>query len=223
MQQNKENAVKYSTLFKQHIHVAMSLLNILEIGVNDVDEMMPLECYVKLAELDVKYFFWSVIETDKIIRRTSVERAFELLTRLCSARKYARVAALRELLEGALFTYGNLFGVPTETGSDDCVSMKKQNGQLLIKMNQMQHNTPNNIRSILHAGLIGKGLKVPTMDAAAPQPYVRDLFLGAINACCKCDVRNFCQFQSSDASQSHSHLFRTFRRPWMALRLWPCY
>lgn len=168
----------------------MSLLNILEIGVNDVDEMMPLECYVKLAELDVKYFFWSVIETDKIIRRTSVERAFELLTRLCSARKYARVAALRELLEGALFTYGNLFGVPTETGSDDCVFMKKQNGQLLIKMNQMQHNTPNNIRSILHAGLIGKGLKVPTMDAAAPQPYVRDLFLGAINACCKCDVSN---------------------------------
>lgn len=186
-QLNKETVLNYSNMYKEHIHAIMSLLNVLEVG--SAEEGLPLESYIKLAELIVKYFFWSLAETnDKVVRRTAVERSYDLLARLCSTRKYARVAALRELLEGALFLYGNLFGVPNDTDFDDNVHMKKRNDQLLIKLNQAQHNTPNNIRSILHAGLIGQGLKVPTIEAAAPEPSVRNLYLGAINACCKYEV-----------------------------------
>lgn len=165
----------------------MSLLNVLNVG--EPDDSLPLENFVMLAELVVKYFFWSLAETeDKVIRRTAVERSYELLARLCAPRKYARVAALRELLEGALFLYGNLFGVPLDNEIDNSVELKKRNDQLLIKLNQAQNNTPNNIRSILHAGLIGQGLKVPTAEADAPDPSVRNVYLGAINACCKYEV-----------------------------------
>lgn len=185
--QNKENVLKYSRLYKEHIHVVMSLLNVLDVG--NPDDALPLESFVMLAELIVKYFFWSLAETDDVVvRRTAVQRSYELLARLCATRKYARVAALRELLEGALFLYGNLFGVPNEIDFDNNAHVKKRNDQLLIKLNQAQHNTPNNIRSILHAGLIGHGLKVPTMEADAPEPSIRNLYLGAINACCKYEV-----------------------------------
>lgn len=185
--QCKEDVLKYSRVYKEHIHAVMSLLNLLDVG--GADEGLALESYVKLSELIVKYFFWSLAETDdKAIRRTAVERSYELLARLCATRKYARVAALRELLEGALFLYGNLFGVPNDTDFDRNGHVKMRNDRLLIKLNQAQHNTPNNIRSILHAGLIGQGLKVPTTEAATPDPSVRNLYLGAINACCKYEV-----------------------------------
>lgn len=185
--QSKEDVLKYSRVYKEHIHAVMSLLDVLDVG--GADEPLALESYVKLSELVVKYFFWSLAETDdKAVRRTAVQRSYELLARLCATRKYARVAALRELLEGALFLYGNLFGVPNDTDFDSDVHVKKRNDRLLIKLNQAQHNTPNNIRSILHAGLIGQGLKVPTTEAATPEPSVRNLYLGAINACCKYEV-----------------------------------
>lgn len=183
----KENVLRYSEVYKKHIHAVMSLLNVLDVG--GADDVHALESYVKLAELIVKYFFWSLAETnDKVVRRTAVERSYELLARLCATRKYARVAALRELLEGALFLYSNLFGVPNDIDFDDNIHVKKRNDQLLIKLNQAQHNTPNNIRSILHAGIIGQGLKTPTTEAAAPEPSVRNLYLGAINSCCKYEV-----------------------------------
>lgn len=184
---DKENVLKYSRVYKEHIHVVMGLLNVLEVGATD--EPLPLESYVMLSELIVKYFFWSLAETkDTVVRRTAVECSYELLARLCATRKYARVAALRELLEGALFLYGNLFGVPNDSDFGKNIHLQKRNDQLLIKLNQAQHNTPNNIRSILHAGLIGQGLKVPTTEAAAPEPSVRNLYLGAISACCKYEV-----------------------------------
>lgn len=196
----RENVINYSRAYKEHMHAVMSLLNVLDVGGDD--DVLAMESYIKLAELIVKYFFWSLAETgDSVVRRTAIERSYELLARLCASRKYARVAALRELLEGALFLYGNLFGVPNDTDFDNNAHVQKRNDQLLIKLNQAQNNTPNNIRSILHAGIIGQGLKVPTTEAAAPEPSVRNLYLEAINACCKYEVKIHFKF---------TFMFRTF-------------
>lgn len=111
-----------------------------------------------------------------------------MLSRQCTARKSSRMVALRELLEGALYMYSNLFGVHSE--HDNELLAKKRKDKMLLKQNQAQNNTPNNIRSILHAGLIGRGLKVPTMESSIPEPDVRDLFLKAITACCKQEVNH---------------------------------
>lgn len=148
-----EKTFNYSNLYKRHIHTVMSLLDILEIGKKD--RPLAMDTCIKWAELTVKYFFWSLIDSDVNVRKVAVERTYLLLARQCSERKYCRVAALRELLEGALFSYANLFGVHLDIESD--CDVQKRDDRLLIKMNQMQNNTPNNIRSFLHAGIIGQG------------------------------------------------------------------
>lgn len=61
----KEKCSTYSNTYKQHIHAVMSLLDILEIGKKD--QPLPMDVCIKWAELSVKYFFWSLIETGKTI------------------------------------------------------------------------------------------------------------------------------------------------------------
>lgn len=121
-------------------------------------------------------------------RQIAVDRVYSLLARQCSSRKYSRVAALRELLEGALYTYGNLFGVHLDIDFEKGLQSKKRDDRLLIKLNQSQNNTPNNIRSFLHAGIIGQGLKLPTKEACSPDSDIRNMLLRAIIACCKQEV-----------------------------------
>ena len=106
-----------------------------------------------------------------------------MLTRQCIARKSSRTIALRELLEGALFLYGNLFGAQNENIEND----QRKDLYLLMKLNQKQGTAPNSIRSILHAGIIGQGLKTPTKESSNPLPNMQNMFLTAVLACCKSD------------------------------------
>lgn len=131
-------------------------------------------------------FFVPSIDTN--VRQIAVERAYSLLHRQCSGRKYSRTVALRELLDGALFSYGNLFGVHLDLDLDREMQNFKCDDRLLIKMNQMQNNTPNNIRSSLHVGIIGNGLKLPTKEASPPNSNIRNMLLKAFTACCKQEV-----------------------------------
>lgn len=130
----------------------------------------------------------SVLFLDPNCRQIAVERVYSLLARQCSTRKYSRIAALRELLEGALYSYGNLFGVHLDIDFDKGLHTKKRDDRLLIKLNQSQNNTLNNIRSFLHAGIIGQGLKFPTKEASSPDSDIRNMLLRAIISCCKQEV-----------------------------------
>lgn len=127
-------------------------------------------------------------------RQIAIERVNFLLMRQCSGRKYSRITALRELLEGALYSYGNLFGVHLDIDFDISVQSKRRDDRLLLKMNQTQNNTLNNIRSSLHAGIIGQGLKFPTKEASPPDADIRNMLLRAIIACCKHEVSGFFTF-----------------------------
>lgn len=127
--------------------------------------------------------YW--FHADVNCRQIAAERVYSLLARQCSGRKYSRIAALRELLEGALYSYGNLFGVHLDIDFDNGVQSRRREDRLLIKLNQSQNNTPNNIRSFLHAGIIGQGLKYPTKEATAPDSEIRNMMLRAIMACCR--------------------------------------
>lgn len=115
------------------------------------------------------------------------------------------MAALRELLEGALYSYGNLFGVHLDIDFDKGLQNKKRDDRLLIKLNQSQNNTPNNIRSFLHAGIIGQGLKFPTKEASSPDSEIRNMLLRAIIACCKQEVRSIFVFLFVDVAVFFAH------------------
>lgn len=145
--------------------------------------------------------------TDLNCRHIAIGRSISLLDRTCSKRNFIKIAALRNLLEGALFTYNNRFGDNKLLESERQFSEFDHNKRKLILSNQSQNNTPNNIRSFLHAGIIGRGLKPTSKPISAPQLEVRDILLKAISVCCRQDVRKseFIRYKSLD---NNSYLHR---------------
>uniref|UniRef100_A0A182LTV3 Integrator complex subunit 5 C-terminal domain-containing protein n=1 Tax=Anopheles culicifacies TaxID=139723 RepID=A0A182LTV3_9DIPT len=147
---------------------------------------------LKLSQLLVKYFFYCLRLSAGgtsvpmgIIPESldeSLNRVYNLLSKHCAHRKAARTAALRELLEGALFMHGNLFGSQSES---QAYSFDKPD-DLLIRLNQKQGIALNAYRAtVLHAGIIGQGPKIPTKKAIGPASEMQNHLLNAIVACCQ--------------------------------------
>ncbi|KFB53498.1 AGAP003159-PA-like protein [Anopheles sinensis] len=145
---------------------------------------------LKLSQLLVKYFFYCLQQSsgphgvfnESEALDESLDRVYLLLSKHCGHRKAARTAALRELLEGALFMHGALFGSQSET---EAYGLDKQD-DLLIKLNQKQGIALNASRAtVLHAGVIGQGPKVPIKRAAGPGSAMQNQLLNAIVACCQ--------------------------------------
>lgn len=67
----KEKCYKYAKIYKRHIHVVMSLLDILEIG--NKEHSLSMENCIKWVELIIRYFFWSLTETGKTTKQVSNE------------------------------------------------------------------------------------------------------------------------------------------------------
>lgn len=55
-------SVKYYSVYSEHIHAVISVIDILEIGTR---EELPMDENIKLAELTVKYFFLSLVDSGK--------------------------------------------------------------------------------------------------------------------------------------------------------------
>ncbi|XP_055526401.1 integrator complex subunit 5 [Wyeomyia smithii] len=143
---------------------------------------------LKLSQLTVRYFFVCLEQARIGGALTSEEddsnlhRCYQLLSRHSATRKAARTAALRDILEGALFLYGNLFGSQTESDSVDY----SRPDELLIKLNQKQGIAMNAARlSVLHAGIIGLGPKQPVKSADGPEVEMQNRLISAIVACCQ--------------------------------------
>lgn len=122
-------------------------------------------------------------------RLEAVNRACEIFQRQCRARKIARSACLRELIEGSLFYYGYLFGQYEEPVFDE---LKIPEHEMVLLQNQKQSLGPNSNRSILHAGVIGRGLRQDNMSTVIHCPQEEQiLFLKALDVCCWDYVRIF--------------------------------
>ncbi|KAG4068286.1 hypothetical protein HA402_007806 [Bradysia odoriphaga] len=159
---------------KEQIHLIATLLDLLEVGGSEI--VLGMVDVIKLAQLTVSYFFWSLYEKNPVERSTAVNRAYSMLTRQCTIRKSSRTLALRELLEGAFFSYSDRFGAHSETSYES-----KKDTVSLMKLNQNHCS----IRSILHAGIIGSGLQAPMHVPDNLDPEMQQMYLGAIAACCK--------------------------------------
>lgn len=163
------------------VHIIVELLNTIEAGSRM--NVMNTADVLKMSSLTVKYFFWSLTEKSPTIRSKAVNRAFDLLQRQCSARKSARSVCLRELVEGALFFYGFLFGTYEEPEVED---VDLPESEMLIYANQRQTIGPNANRTVLHAGVIGKGLRSENTQTKSvdPDPELQRLLLKAVDCCC---------------------------------------
>ncbi|KAH8417992.1 hypothetical protein KR222_010192, partial [Zaprionus bogoriensis] len=161
-------------------HLIVELLNNIEAGSRNNVLRTPL--VLKLAVLSVKYFFVSLTEQTFIRRAAAAHRAFSLLQRQCSARKIARTVCLRELIESALFYHGHLLGQLEEYELDE---LKIPEHELLIVQNLHTSSGTNSNRSVLHSGIIGRGLRpvLPTNNRSCDAEK-QALYLKAINACC---------------------------------------
>lgn len=135
----------------------------------------------------VSFFFVLDINHGQI----ALARSYSSLARTCMDRRYSKAVAVRALLEGALCNYSNLFGVDFNVKFGKGSYDKNRYKRWLIKSNQKQNNTANNIRSFLHAGIIGRGACVPTKEVLVPNAVVRDILLNAFAVCCRNCVRKF--------------------------------
>ncbi|XP_013101737.2 integrator complex subunit 5 [Stomoxys calcitrans] len=161
-------------------HTIIDLLNTIEAG--SKTQVIRTTEILKLAVLSVKYFFISLKEQSSTLRLAAVNRVYVLFQRQCRARKSSRSACLRELIEGALFYYGYLFGQYEEPIVDELLIPEHE---MILVQNQKQSFGPNSNRSILHAGVIGRGLRPENMlmGERCP-PEMQSLFLKALEMCC---------------------------------------
>lgn len=89
---------------------------------------------------------------------------------------------MRELIEGSLFYYGYLFGQYEEPVLDE---LQIPEHEMVLLQNQKQSLGPNANRSILHAGVIGRGLRPENMLIGKGCPVeMQTLFLKALGVCC---------------------------------------
>ncbi|CAO1437093.1 unnamed protein product [Diamesa tonsa] len=166
-------------LVKDQIHMLAKLMDLL-----DISDNISISDGLKLEKFTVKYLFWCLIETDSLTRCEAIDRCYTMLSKQCLGRKVIRSAALRDLLEGALFVHGNLFGTPgTEDSSKSQIYHQKD--ELLLKLNQKQGIAVSR-SSVLHSGVIGSG--VPKMSqqwtSDGLNDDIRNIYLKALVACC---------------------------------------
>ena len=170
------------------IHMLTNLLDYLNLS----SDAIGMSEAIRLEKFTIKYFFWCLTETDKIKRSSHSSRCFSLLTKLCKDRKGVRAAALRDLLEGALFIYGNLLGSPRHAinNANQRINFDSVKEESLLKLNQKQGISLNASRSsILHSGTIGSGVAkiAQHWKPDALENDVKTLFIEAIVSCCRDD------------------------------------
>lgn len=166
---------------KDQIHTIGQLLELLDLKANLVNMCDAL----KMVRLTVKYFFWCLVEKDPLLRIQSVSRCLNLLARQCTGKKGVRSAALRDLLEGGLFLYGNLFGAPT-TDESDHLPIQHKKDDLLMKLNQRQGvSTIVSRSSVLHSGVSLGVPKISMQWSDGPDKENKNQYLNALVACCE--------------------------------------
>lgn len=189
---NEKEFEKETLLIDGHVHTTLNLLNSLEVG--GKDHAITLGENMKLLELTIKYLYSNIDKKDFEDRIYATNCTFSILMRLCLSRRYSRIIALQELIEGALYINNKLFVSNGEVNNDNVVDKKRNNDKSLIKLNQVQNNIQSTVRCVLHAGIIGQGLKNPIKEANEPAPFIKNSFLSAIIACCEHEVNKFLKF-----------------------------
>lgn len=132
-------------------------------------------------------------------RFIAVNEIFVLLQRICRARKVSRTACLRELIQGALFYYRYLFNQYEELETDElCIPRS----EMVLLQNLRQNLGPNSNRTTLHAGVIGRGLRMDLVQNSklSCTNEQQRLFIKSLDVCCNDLVKYFIYFINNISS-----------------------
>lgn len=143
---------------------------------------MNMSDLIKCAKLTVKNFFWCLTDCEDQ-RMSNLIHCFNLLNKQCCNKKTIRSVALRDLMEGALFLYPNLFGSYNEKLNQAKVNRPES----LLKYNQRKGVSINISKSsMLHAGVIGVGLQRNRehWSPSGLDDEMKNMFIKAILSCC---------------------------------------
>lgn len=143
--------------------------------------MLQMSDLLRLAQLSVRTFFWTLTEADQHQKYVTIHYLLNVLRGVSASRKGIRTAAIRDLLEGALIVYRPLFGGPPFSAVFDGSAPPLNS---MMRLNQNQDVISGTNRSYLHAGLIGQGVRASATGADDLCSELKQHFLDAISACC---------------------------------------
>lgn len=161
---------------ERQIHLIIAILNLIEIRITSLNMSEAL----KFARLTVRAFFWMLTESDAAMRERGLSLIKAILTKVCQGRKGIKIAALKELIESAVFVHRDLFGGPAFAQT----TVLGPAIESMMRLNQEQDAISGTNRTALHAGLIGQGLKRAERPVAEPSAELLNHYVDAVSACC---------------------------------------
>ncbi|XP_045475302.1 integrator complex subunit 5 [Harmonia axyridis] len=168
-----------------HMHVIAELLDKLEIPSANTPLTLSVPIILNLTQSTVNYFFACCASQDGGNKLRGFKKVCSILKRLCAFSKVAKVLALRELLERALFRSDNvLFGaINTENYTNDNTKklLLKQNKKISKTIPLTKHS------SVFNGGIIGGGKRKFEQPEELPSEVISaniSELINTIRACC---------------------------------------
>ncbi|ENN75427.1 hypothetical protein YQE_07978, partial [Dendroctonus ponderosae] len=152
----EENFINLTSVFSSevhHVHIIADILDKTGIPMVSSSYSPPIRVILNLTQSAVNYFFACCRAEGTSTKLRGCQRAGSILKRLCIYSKVAKVLALRELLEKALFCSEKvLFGAKNSTVHDSSEKMLlKQNKNISKTIPLTKHST------VFNGGIIGLG------------------------------------------------------------------
>ncbi|KAL3269332.1 hypothetical protein HHI36_008404 [Cryptolaemus montrouzieri] len=168
-----------------HMHVIADLLDQLEIPSSSAPFTLNSLVILNLAQSTVNYFFACCTCEDSGSKIRGFKKVYSILRRLCIFSKVAKVLALRELLERALFRSDNiLFGaISTQKYTNENTEklLLKQNKKISKTIPLTKHS------SVFNGGIIGGGKRKILYSNELPADEISaniSELINTIKACC---------------------------------------
>ncbi|KAL1494259.1 hypothetical protein ABEB36_009883 [Hypothenemus hampei] len=182
----EENFINLTSVFSSevhHSHIIAEILDKTEIPQPNTPYNSPIRFILNLTQSAVNYFFICCASEGTVTKVQGCKKACSILKRLCIFSKVAKVLALRELLERALFRSDNvLFGAKNSVVHD--ISEKlllKQNKKINKCIPLTKHST------VFNGGVIGSGKRKAFVEDNLPAEVVASNtaeLISILRACC---------------------------------------
>ncbi|XP_023310330.1 integrator complex subunit 5-like [Anoplophora glabripennis] len=188
----ESNLTNLTSLFVHevnHMHIIADILDIMEIPVPNDSYSPPIQVILNLTQSTVNYFFACCRDDGTSTKFKGFAKVAAMLKRICIYSKVAKVLALRELLERALFRSDNiLFGAKGNIQHDASEKgLLKQNKKINKTIPLTKHS------SVFNGGVIGRGKrKSITSDQLSNEVVAANTYqlINAIKACCTLPEEN---------------------------------
>ncbi|KAJ8931709.1 hypothetical protein NQ314_015356 [Rhamnusium bicolor] len=208
------NLTNLTSLFASevlHMHIIADILDSIEIPIPNDSYSPPIQVILNLTQSTVNYFFACCKDDGTSRKIRGFRKVCRMLKRLCTYSKVAKVLALRELLERALFRSDNILFEANNNEHDDASEkmLLKQNKKINKTIPLTKHS------SVFNGGIIGTGKR----KSVASDELFTDIaantyqLINAIKACCALPEDNKYTDMSLDSMTLLSLLLVQFVSP----------